>query len=662
MRAISFLLWILVSLLFGIAFAIATAIYSPSEKVNAVWLVVASACFFSLAYRFYGAFLSAKVMALDDSRITPAYRLHDGKNYYPTNQWVLFGHHFAAIAGAGPLIGPVLAAQFGYLPGFLWILMGAVFAGGVHDFMILVASMRRNGRSLAQIARDEVGPVTGGAALIAILFILIVAMAGLGIAVVNSLFRNPWGTFIVGMTIPIALWMGIYMKSLRPNRVLEVSAIGITLLVLTVVFGRHISSSSLAPLFDLDRKTLSILLPLYGFVASVLPVWLLLAPRDFLSSFMKIGVIFLLAVGVLAVAPDLSMPPITRFIHGGGPIVSGSVFPFVFITIACGALSGFHSIISSGTTPKMIEKEGYARAIGYGAMLAEGFVSVMALIAATVLVPGDYFAINTTLSFDELAKMGFPVRDLQNLSSMIGVQLEGRPGGAVSLAVGMAHIFSSIPFLKHLMAYFYQFALMFEALFILTTIDAGTRVARYLVQELGGFVYKPFGDLRSLTGNMMASLLVVLAWGYFLYTGSISSIWPMFGTANQLLGMLALCFSTTVLIKTGKVKYTWVTLPPMLFMLATTFTASIELIHRFLGNASSPSSLPYKVNALLITVILVLAVVILVDSLIKWYGYLFKRRPVTTTEVIVYSKEAFVPASYSELELPVQNAFGRSGS
>ena len=636
MKLLSSILWTSVAVVFAGAFAMVTGIFNPQEHINALWLVIAAGCLFTLAYRFYGAFLAARVLSLDDRRITPAFRLNDGKNFYPTNKWVLFGHHFAAIAGAGPLIGPVLAAQFGYLPGFLWILIGAVVAGGVHDFVILVASIRREGTSLAQIAKHEVGPLTGGAALVAVLFILIISIAGLGLAVINSLFHNPWGVFIIGMTIPIALFMGIYMKSIRPNKVAEVSLIGITLLILTVIFGRAIPSSPLSSFFDLDKNFLSILLAIYGFVASVLPVWLLLAPRDYLSSFMKIGVIILLTIGVFIVHPQLLMPPLTQFIHGGGPIIPGTLFPFVFITIACGALSGFHAIISSGTTPKMIEKETYARAIGYGAMLTEGFVAVIALIAASVLIPGDYFAINSKLSFLELANLGFPVAKIQELSSMIGVTLEGRPGGAVSLAVGMTYIFSSLPFLKHLMAYWYQFALMFEALFILTTIDAGTRVARYVVQELGGYVYKPFGNLSSITGNILASLLVVLTWGYFIYTGSISVIWPIFGTANQLLGMLALCIGTTFLIKMGKVKYVWVMLIPMLFMVVTTFTASFNLLKDFSAKAvsSAPDAFNYKIDAVLVGLMMCLAVIILIDSAIKWCRFFLSERPMATTETI----------------------------
>jgi len=631
MRLIFYIIWIILAVVFAIAFALITGIFHPQEKINALWLVIAAGCFFSLAYRFYGAFLATKVLVLDEKRVTPAFRLNDGKNFYPTNKWVLFGHHFAAIAGAGPLIGPVLAAQFGYLPGFIWILIGAVFAGGVHDLVILFASIRRDGRSLVQIAREEVSSVTGGAALVATLFILIVTMAGLGLVVINALFHNPWGTFIIGMTIPIAFLMGIYLKSLRPNKVLEVSLIGIILLIFTVIAGKDIPSSPLAFMFDFDKNFLTFLLAFYGFVASVLPVWMLLAPRDYLSSFMKIGVIILLALGILVVHPQLLMPPVTKFIRGGGPIIPGPVFPFVFITIACGAISGFHSLIASGTTPKMIEKETYARAIGYGAMLTEGFVAVIALIAASVLIPGDYFAINSKLSFSELANLGFPVAKIKELSTMIGVNLEGRPGGAVSLAAGMAFIFSSIPFLKKLMAYWYQFALMFEALFILTTIDAGTRVARYVVQELGGYIYKPFGNLSSFAGNIVASFIVVFSWGYLIFTGSISTIWPLFGTANQLLGMLALCIGTTFLIKMGKVKYMWVTFIPMLFMAVTTFTASFKLLKDFSAKAlsSAPDAFNYKIDTILMGMVLCLALTIMIDSAIKWWRFFrLKKSPV----------------------------------
>ena len=612
--------WGLLSCLCAYAFAIATSIFNPSEKVSAIWLIVASACFFAIAYRFYGAFLAAKVAVLDDSRVTPAHRLNDGKNYHPTNKWVLFGHHFAAIAGAGPLIGPVLAAQYGYLPGFLWIVIGTVLAGGVHDFIILFASVRQDGQSMGQIVRKQVGPVSGGAALFMLLFVMIISISGLGLAFINSLYNNPWGVFIIGMTIPIALCMGVYMKSINPGKIAGISIAGIVALVLTVVCGHAIPSTPLGPMLNLDKNELSILLAVYGFVASALPVWLLLAPRDYLSSFMKIGVIILLAVGVLFLAPDLNMQPVTRFVKGNGPIIPGPLFPFLFITIACGAISGGHALFASGTTSKMIEKESYILPIGYGAMLTEGFVSVMALIAASVLIPGDYFAINTKLSFDTLASMGFPVAEVNRLSGIIGVELTGRPGGAVSLAVGMTKIFASIPVLKDLMAYLFQFILMFEAFFILTTIDAGTRGCRYIVQELVGYVYKPFGDLKSKTGTIMSSLVVVLCWAFFIYYGSLSAVWPMFGTANQLLAMMALCLGTTLIIKSGKLKYVWVTLVPMIFMAASTFTAALSLLGTFIEKIRSGTNdtATTIVSAVLVAIIFILAIVILIDSAVKW--------------------------------------------
>jgi carbon starvation protein len=626
MKIVSYLIWIIVSLLFALSFAVVTGVLNPQEKVSAIWIVIAAATFYVIAYRFYGAFLSAKVMVLNEATLTPAYRLNDGRNFYPTNKWVLFGHHFAAIAGAGPLIGPVLATQFGYLPGFLWILIGAAVAGGVHDFTVLVASMRRGGKSLAHIAREEVGTVVGGATMIALLFIIIVTIAGLGLAVINSLFFNPWGTFIIAMTIPIAMGMGIAMRTTSPNKIGVISVVGFTLLIMTVILGKKIVTLPLMSLFNLDRNTLTILLALYGFAASVLPVWLLLAPRDYLSSFMKIGVVILLALGVLMVSPDLQMEPLTRFSQGGGPIIPGKLFPFLFITIACGAISGFHSLISTGTTPKMIERESHARAIGYGAMLVEGFVAMIALIASSVLIPGDYFAINTKLSFLEIEALGFPVSTIEELSRMVGVNLAGRPGGAVSLAAGMSYILSSLPLLKNVMSYWYQFALMFEALFILTTIDAGTRVARYIVQELGARFYTPFGDLSSFWGNSIASFLVVFAWGYFVSTGSISIIWPMFGTGNQLLSMLALCIVTTLLIKGKKVKYIWTTMIPMVFMVTTTFTASLVLIKDFGTKAlHSPDSFTYGICAFCVGVMFILAAVVLIDSLIRWYGYVIKK-------------------------------------
>jgi len=640
------IVWAGLAVLSAVGFGVVTGIVHPDEKVNGLWLVVAAACIYVLAYRFYGGFLARRVVELDNRRITPAHRLNDGANFHPTNRWVLFGHHFAAIAGAGPLLGPVLAAQFGFLPGFLWLVVGAVLAGAVQDFIILVASMRRNGRSLAQIARDEIGAVTGLATAIAVLFVVVVALAGLAMAVVNALFHNPWGTFTLAMTIPIAFFMGFYLERWRPGRVGEVTVIGVVLLVAAVIAGRAVAQSSLAGWFDLERSTLVWLMAAYGFFASVLPIWMLLVPRDYLSSFMKVSVIALLGVGVIVMAPTIEMPRVTGFIAGGGPIIPGPIFPFVFITIACGAISGFHSLVSSGTTPKMIDRESHAL-VGYGAMLMESFVGVIALIAASLLLPGDYFAINTTLSADALGALGYPVAHIQELSRLVEQQVMGRPGGAVSLAVGMASIFSALPGMTGLMAYWYQFALLFEALFILTTIDAGTRVARYLVQELGGTVYAPLRTVNWMPGNIGASLLVVGSWGYLLATGTVSTLWPMFGAANQLLGMLALCVGTTVLIKMGKARYLGVTTVPMVFVGVITLSASYELFVLFLakaGSAPAGKAFVFYLDAALIGVVATLAVVILADSLAKWYGFVVQKKPYTTSEVPAAEGGVKIPA------------------
>jgi carbon starvation protein len=619
------ILWIIISLIAALSLSVVTGIINPSEKLNALWLVIAAACFYSVTYRFYASFLAAKVLSLDESRITPAKKLYDGIDYHPTNRLVLFGHHFAAIAGAGPLIGPMLAAQFGYLPGFLWILIGAAVGGAVHDMVILFASIRRNGHSLAQIAKDEVGPVGGIAAAIAILFIIIVALAGLGLAVVNALAKSPWGTFTIAMTIPIALLMGIYLYRLRQGKVAEMSVIGVVLLLVAVFAGHYIPGSSLDPAFNLSKNTLVLSIAGYGFIASVLPVWLLLAPRDYLSTYMKIGTILLLAIGVLAIAPDIRMPAITRFAEGGGPIIPGKLFPFMFITIACGAISGFHSLISSGTTPKMLMNERDIPMIGFGAMLVEGSVAVMALIAATILIPGDYFAINSTLSFDAIAALGFPVERVTEFSTMVGTNVVGRPGGAVSLAVGMASILSGIPGMYSLMPYWYNFALMFEALFILTTVDAGTRVARFLLQELGGMLYKPLAKTGWLPGNILASFLVVCAWGFLIHSGSISTIWPMFGVANQLLAAIAFGIGTIVIVKSGKLKYAWVTFLPMVFMFTTTLTASWKLIWLFgirALQASTPAeALTFKIDAFLLSLMAALALIVLLDLFCKLYRF-----------------------------------------
>ncbi|HBR16739.1 MAG TPA: carbon starvation protein A [Deltaproteobacteria bacterium] len=625
------------------ALGVVTQVINPSEHVNALWFVIAAACFFIISYRLYGAFITAKVLSIDERRITPAKRLADGRDYHPTHKWVLFGHHFAAIAGAGPLIGPVLAAQFGYLPGFLWILIGAALGGTVHDTVILAASVRRNGRSLAQIAKDEIGPVAGITAALAILFIIIVALAGLGLAVVNALTHSAWGTFTIAATVPIALFMGIYLYKLRPGKVLEVSVIGVVLLLLAVTLGKYIHGSGLESYFNLNKNTLVFLMAVYGFVASVLPVWLLLCPRDYLSTYMKIGTVLMLAAGLIVLAPNVQMPAVTKFIHGGGPIIPGTLFPFMFITIACGAVSGFHSLISSGTTPKMIQSESEIRMIGFGAMLAEGFVAVIAIIAATILIPGDYFAINTKLTFEQLAQLGFPVSKIQELSQTVGVDVSGRPGGAVSLAVGMAYIFSSLPGMKGLMPYWYNFALMFEALFILTTVDTGTRVARFILQELGGYVYKPLAKTNWIPGTIFTSLLVVGSWAYLIHSGSVSTIWPMFGVANQLLAALAFCIGTTIIIKMGRLKYALVTFLPMLFMFVTTLTASWQLFWIFLdkaGKAISPADIfTFKLDATLVAMMAALAIITVADSVYKWYGYLMGKREIVTSEVVEWATD-----------------------
>jgi carbon starvation protein len=638
MSALKLVLWAFVAILGAVALAFVVGVVNPNEKVNGLWLVVAAACIYVLAFRFYGRWIARSVIELNDQRVTPAVRLNDGVNFHPTNKYVLFGHHFAAIAGAGPLLGPVLAAQFGFLPGFLWLVIGAVLAGAVQDFIILVASMRRNGRSLPEIARDELGLVTGTATAVAVLFIVVVALAGLGFAVVNALYLNAWGTFTIAMTIPIGFIMGFYLQRFRPGQVAEVSLLGVVLLIAAVVFGRVVAQSSMAGWFELDRTTLVWGLAGYGFLASVLPGWILLVPRGYLSTFMKLGVVALLGVGVILMAPAIEMPRVTIFASGGGPIIPGTLFPFLFITIACGAISGFHSLVSSGTTPKMIEQESQAT-VGYGAMLLESFVGVMALIAASVLIPGDYLAINTMLLPDALAAMGFPVSRVQELSQLVEVDVAGRPGGAVSLAVGMASIFSALPGMAGLMAYWYQFALVFEALFILTTIDTGTRVGRYLIQEMGGRFYSPLRQMNWWPGVVLSSGFIVGAWGYLIGTGSISTLWPMFGAANQLLGTLALCIGTTVLIKMRKAQYAWITVLPMLFVGAITLLGCYEMFGMFVTKASSLTEggqvFALYLDAGLVAMVALLAAIVLGDSIRLWYGYLVLKRPFTSSEVVV---------------------------
>lgn len=601
--------------------------------MNATPLVISAILILIIAYRFYISFVAAKIATINDSNITPSGRLYDGQNYVPMSKWVLFGHHFAAIAGAGPLVGPVLAAQFGYFPGFVWMLVGSVFAGAVHDFIILYASTRSDGKSLAEIARVEINKVSGFTSSIAILLILVIAMAGLGLVVVNALAESSWGVFTIASTIPIALFMGVWMFKFRKGKTVEATIIGVTLLTLSVIFGKYIPGSAYASWFTFDHKTLTILLIIYGFAASVLPVWLLLSPRDYLSSIMKIAVIAMLAVGIIVVAPTMHMPAFTQFIHGGGPIIPGTLFPYLFITIACGAISGFHALVSSGTTPKMIMKESHIKSIAAGSMLVEAMVSILALIAASSLFPLDYFAINVPAEkfatiLPKLHQMGFIDTNLTQLSAEVGEKIAGRTGGAVSLGVGMAQIFSSIPGLNGLMSYWYHFAIMFEALFILTTIDAGTRIGRFVLQEMLGKVYAPFGRANWLPGNIIASLLMVVSWGYFIYTGSVSTIWPMFGTANQLLASIALAVGTSYIINRGKIKYALITIVPFIFIGFTTLYAGFaNIITIYFPQAlKSETRIQGIVNLTLSGVIIFCACVVFYNAIPKWVKAFQKAR------------------------------------
>jgi carbon starvation protein len=567
------------------------------EEISAFWLVIAALGSYAIGYRFYARFIADKVLRVDDTRATPAERLDDDVDFQPTDRRVLLGHHFAAIAGAGPLVGPVLAAQMGYLPGTMWIIIGAIFAGAVQDMVVLFISMRRNGKSLGQLARDEIGPIGGAAALVGVFSIMIIILAVLALVVVNALAASPWGTFSIAMTIPIALLMGFYLRTIRPGRVIETSLIGVALLVLAIVAGGWVQASSWADAFTLSPQTLVFCLVVYGFVAAVLPVWMLLAPRDYLSTFMKIGTIALLAVGVLIVAPALQADAVSDFaLNGMGPVFSGELFPFVFITIACGALSGFHALIASGTTPKMIQKESQVRMIGYGAMLMESFVAVMALIAACILDPGLYYAMNapagvlgTTVesASTAVANLGFTIspQDLQAAADAVGEEsLVARTGGAPTLAVGMSEILSSVFGGDGLKAFWYHFAIMFEALFILTTVDAGTRVGRFMLQDTLGNVWKPIGRVSWKPGIWITSALVVAAWGYFLYAGvndplgGINQLFPLFGIANQLLAAIALTIATTVLVKSGRLKWAWVTAAPLACVAVVTLTASWQKV------------------------------------------------------------------------------------
>ena len=588
----TFLLWGIVVLV-GLA-AFTTLAMSRGEQVSAVWMVVAAISVYCIAYRFYSLFIANQVMELDPNRLTPAERHNDGLDYVPTHKGVLFGHHFAAIAGAGPLVGPVLAAQMGYLPGTLWIIFGVVFAGAVQDMMVLFISMRRDGRSLGDIVKQELGTTAGIIASVGILMIMVIIMAVLALIVVKALTHSPWGTFTIAATMPIALFMGIYTRYIRPGKIGEISIVGFILLMLAIVYGENVANSSYAHWFDLTGVQLTWAIMIYGFVAAVLPVWLLLTPRDYLSTFLKIGTIIGLAIGIIVVSPALEMPAVTKFIDGTGPVFSGSLFPFLFITIACGAVSGFHALISSGTTPKMIENETHVRMIGYGGMLMESFVAIMALAAASVLDPGIYFAMNSPTALigtdavqaaQVVTQMGFPIdaATLLHTADAVGENtILSRAGGAPTLAVGMAHIMSQLIPGEAMMAFWYHFALLFEALFILTAVDAGTRVARFMIQDLGGIFIKPFGNTDSLPANLTATFLAVALWGYFLYTGvtdplgGINSLWPLFGIGNQMLAGVALIMVSVILVKMKKERYVWVPLVPAVLVLFVTCYASLQ--------------------------------------------------------------------------------------
>ena len=666
------LLWLAIA--GGAAVCLGAIASSRGESINSIWLVLAAVCSYLLAYRFYGKFIAARVMTLDETRATPAERLENGHDYLPTNKWIVFGHHFAAIAGPGPLVGPVLAAQFGYLPGTLWIIAGAVLGGAVQDFVILFASMRRDGKSLGQMAREEIGKVGGFVALITVLLIMVILLAVVGLVVVNALAGSPWGTFTIAATMPVALFMGLYLRYWRPGKVLECSAIGFVLVLASVFGGQWVSgSSSLAPVFTLSAMTIAVAIIIYGFLASSLPVWLLLAPRDYLSTFVKLGVIAMLAAGILAVHPQLEMPALTRFVDGTGPVFAGKVFPFCFITIACGAVSGFHALIASGTTPKMIARETHALPVGYGSMLLESLVAIMAMIASCALQPGVYFAVNSPAgvvgktaqaAVTTISGWGFPVTavQMQALAHSVGeVTLFNRTGGAPSLALGMAHIFARGGGGDAVLGFWYHFAIMFEALFILTIIDAGTRVGRFMLQDLLGHISKPLGQTSWMPGVIGTSAAVVASWGYFLIQGvrdpmgGINSLWPLFGIANQLLAAIALSVATTILLKMHGVKYLWITCVPLVWLVLVTFSAGWEKIWSplprigFLAQADQVGTGPVAFNARLDAVVcgtfMVLVAIILADSLRVWYGILRGTRESRVVE------SPFVPSRLSTEEI-----------
>jgi len=656
--------WVLVGGLGAVAFGVLAL--ARGETISAAWLVIAAVCTYAVAYRFYSRFIATRVFSLDPRRATPAERLSNGRDFVPTNKWVLFGHHFAAIAGAGPLVGPVLAAQFGYLPGTLWLVIGVVLGGAVQDFTILCCSVRRNGKSLGQMAKEEINPVAGGTAMVAVLCIMIILLAVLALIVVNALKASPWGLFTIACTIPIALLMGWWMRVWRPGKVGEASGVGALLLIAALVGGGWVASHPIGAAFTHSGTTLTWMIMGYGFVASALPVWMLLAPRDYLSTFLKIATIVILAVAILVILPPLRMPALTPFATlGEGPVFAGKIFPFAFITIACGAISGFHALVASGTTPKLLAHESDARMIGYGGMLMESFVGVMAMIAACTLEPGVYFAMNTTPAAlagasDVLRTAGFVVTpdQMQLLATQMGEQtLIARTGGAPSLAVGMAHIFSSVTSVlggKTATALWYHFAIMFEALFILTTIDAGTRVGRFMLQEIVGHVWPRFGETSWYPSIIASSAVVVAGWGYFLYQGvvdplgGINSLWPLFGISNQLLAAVALCVGTTILIKMGRGRYAWVTLAPLVWIVAITMTAGWQKVFSadpklgFLAHAASliGSTDPRaprlifndRLNTFVALLFMAVVALLLVVSIREWWLVLSRRKPATVTE------------------------------
>jgi carbon starvation protein len=667
-RLVQIVVWLTVAV--AGAGALGAIALHRGEPLNAIWFVIAAVCCYLVAFRFYSAFIAARLLVLDDTRATPSERRDDGRDFVPTNKWVLFGHHFAAIAGPGPLVGPTLAAQFGYLPGTLWLIAGAAFAGCIQDFIILLCSIRRDGKSLGQMAREEISRRGGFITQLAVMAIMIILLGVIALVIVNALKASPWATFTLAMTIVIALLLGVYLRFIRPGRVLEASVIGLGLVLFVVVAGRWVGDSpSWSHVFTLSGVALAFALIIYGYIASTLPVWLLLAPRDYLIAFIKAGAFFILAAGLLIVRPQVLMPPLTRFVDGTGPIFAGKIFPFCFITIACGAISGFHSLISSGTTPKMIIRESHARFIGYGAMLLESFVGVMAMVAACSMTPGIYFAINSPASIvgttpsaaaATISQWGFPLtaQTMTDLARLVGEKtLLNRAGGAPSLAVGMAQIFSSTIGGERLLSIWYHFAIMFEALFVLTVLDGGTRVGRFMVQELGGRVWKPLARTSWLPGIMLSSAIIVGAWGYFLYQGvidplgGINSLWPLFGISNQLLAAVALVVATTILMKMGRLRWLWVTMIPMAALITITMTAGYQKIFDanprigFLSGANELAAqiaggmvpaakiaetqrliFNLRLDAAVTMVLALMILLMIIEALIQWYVILSRRR------------------------------------